>query len=54
MFFFKDGLCAEQIALNDYFSKGYKKEDIKEVLVYNQRKMAATPCFLCRQYLVEF
>lgn len=49
----KDGVCAEGSAFSNYFSNGYKKEDIEEIIVINNSDIIATPCFLCRQYISD-
>ena len=46
------GICAERNALYNAFTNGIKKEDIKEIHVAS--KNAVTPCFICRQALVDF
>ena len=46
------GICAERNALYNAFTNGIKKEDIKEVHVMS--KNGVTPCFICRQALVDF
>ena len=50
---FKSGLCAEQVAIGTAISEGYKKEDFKELHVMGSGKEICTPCFLCRELLVE-
>jgi len=51
---FKDGMCAEQVAIGTAISEGYKKGDFEELYLLGSSKHAITPCFLCRQVLVEF
>jgi len=51
---FKDGLCAEQVAIGAAISEGYKKGEFEELYLLGSSKHAITPCFLCRQVLVEF
>lgn len=51
---FKSGLCAEQVAIGSAISEGYSKPDFKELHVLGSGKECCTPCFLCRQILVEF
>ena len=50
----KTGLCAEQVAIGTAITEGEKKEDFKELHVLGSGKKCCTPCFLCRQLLVEF
>ena len=51
---FKDGMCAEQVAIGTAISAGYKKGDFDTLYLLGSSKHAITPCFLCRQVLVEF
>lgn len=46
------GICAERNALYSAFTNGIKNEDIKEIHVMS--KKGVTPCFICRQALVDF
>ena len=46
------GICAERNALYNAFTNGIKQEDIKEIHVMS--KKGVTPCFICRQALVDF
>lgn len=46
------GICAERNALYNAITNGIKKEDIKEIHVAS--KNGVTPCFICRQALVDF
>lgn len=52
---YKDGLCAEQVALNDFFTnRKNKKIKIKEINIMSSHKTQYIyPCFLCREYLFE-
>ena len=45
-------VCAERNALYNAFTCGVKNEDIKEIHVMS--KKGVTPCFICRQALVDF
>ncbi len=47
-------ICAERSAIVQAISSGYKKDDFKELYVMSDGKTAPTPCFVCRQVLVEF
>ena len=51
---FKDGLCAEQVAIGSAISDGYKEKDFKDLYVLGSSKHSITPCFLCRQVISEF
>ena len=51
---FKNGLCAEQVAVAAAVAEGYKKEDFDELHVMGSGNDFSYPCFLCRQLLVEF
>ena len=47
------GSCAERVALFSMISAGYKKGDVKEINVMTSSDKIGTPCFVCRQMLVE-
>ena len=51
---FKDGMCAEQVAIGTAIAEGYKEGEFKKLYLLGGSDHAITPCFLCRQYLVEF
>lgn len=51
---FKDGLCAEQVAIGTAIAEGYTKGDFESVYLLGDSSYSITPCFLCRQLLVEF
>jgi len=51
---FKDGLCAEQVAIGTAISNGYTKGDFDSIYLLGSSKHSVTPCFLCRQVLLEF
>lgn len=51
---FKDGMCAEQVAIGSAISDGYKEGDFDTLYLLGSSKKSITPCFLCRQLLVEF
>ena len=51
---FKDGMCAEQLAIGTAISEGYKEGEFDTLYLLGSSKHAITPCFLCRQVLVEF
>ena len=50
---FRDGLCAEQVAIGSAIAAGYTKGEFERVYLLGSAKHAITPCFLCRQYLIE-
>lgn len=47
------GTCAERTALYSMIAKGYKKGDIKEINVMVSSGSIGTPCFVCRQMIIE-
>ena len=51
---FKDGLCAEQVAIGTAITEGYSKGDFDSLYLLGSSKHQITPCFLCRQVLIEF
>lgn len=50
---FKDGMCAEQVAIGSAIAEGYTKGEFKKIYLLGSSKHSITPCFLCRQYIVE-
>lgn len=46
-------ICAERVALNNLYSKGYKKEDIKMMAICSSKDFYITPCGACRQVMLE-
>lgn len=48
------GICAERNALFQALANGYKKEDFQRIYLYNQSKNNITPCFICRQAMLEY
>lgn len=50
----KDGLCAEQVAIGSAVSDGYTNGDFDTLYLLGSSDYAITPCFLCRQVLLEF
>lgn len=50
---FKDGLCAEQVAIGSAISDGYTKGDFDSMYLLGSSSHHITPCFLCRQLLLE-
>lgn len=47
-------ICAERSAVVNAISHGYKKGDFKEIHIMNASEKIASPCFICRQVLIEF
>jgi len=46
-------ICAERNAIAAAVASGYKKGDFKEIYIMAEEGIA-TPCFACRQVLLEF
>ena len=46
-------ICAERNAIASAVAHGYKKNDFKELYVMLEKSMG-TPCFACRQVILEF
>lgn len=47
------GVCAERNAIFNAVTNGYKKNDFKEVHVMVGSGKIGTPCFVCRQMILE-
>jgi cytidine deaminase len=45
--------CAERSAVFSVYSKGYRKQDIKRILVLANSNEPVSPCGACRQVLIE-
>ena len=45
--------CAERTALFTAYTKGYRKEDIKEILITTEQEDFISPCGACRQVIRE-
>jgi len=45
--------CAERSALFTAYSQGYRKQDIKRILVYTDHDYFVSPCGACRQVMRE-
>lgn len=45
--------CAERTALFTAYTKGYRKDDIKEILITTEQNDFISPCGACRQVLRE-
>ncbi len=50
---YRAGACAERVALFSMLSAGYKKGDVKEINVMISNGKIGTPCFVCRQMIIE-
>ncbi len=48
------GICAERNALFQALAKGYQKDDFVRIHIYSKSKNNITPCFICRQALLEY
>ncbi len=48
------GICAERNALFSALANGYQKKDIKRIYLLNETEEKITPCFICRQALVDY
>jgi cytidine deaminase len=47
------GTCAERTALYSMIAAGYKKGDVREINVMVSSGKIGTPCFVCRQMIIE-
>lgn len=47
-------ICAERSAIVSAISNGYKKGDFKSINIMVSGNTVGTPCFICRQVIVEF
>jgi len=45
--------CAERTALFTAYTQGYRKEDIKEMVVTTEKDYLISPCGACRQVMSE-
>ena len=45
--------CAERSAVFSAYSQGYRKQDIKRILVLANSNEPVSPCGACRQVLIE-
>ena len=50
---YRAGACAERVALFSCIAAGYKKGDIKEINLMVSSGKISTPCFVCRQMILE-
>lgn len=47
-------ICAERNAIASCVAAGYKKGDIESIHILTDGEKIGTPCFSCRQVLLEF
>lgn len=47
-------ICAERNAIANAIAAGYKKNDFKEINIMVSNGRIGTPCFACRQVILEF
>lgn len=47
-------ICAERHAIGNAIASGYKKGDFKEIYIGFLNGNFGTPCFSCRQVILEF
>ena len=47
-------ICAERNAIAQGITKGYTKGDFKTLYLKGENNKEFYPCFICRQYMVEF
>lgn len=47
-------ICAERNAIHNAISNGYKRGDFKELNIMVNSEKISTPCFSCRQVMLEF
>jgi len=45
--------CAERTALFSAYTKGYRKEDIQEIVITTEQSQIISPCGACRQVMRE-
>lgn len=50
---YRAGACAERVALFSMLASGYKKGDVREINVMISGGNVGTPCFVCRQMILE-
>lgn len=50
---YRAGACAERVALFSMLAAGYKKGDVKEINLLLSSGEIGTPCFVCRQMILE-
>ena len=47
-------ICAERNAISNAIANGYKKGDFSKLYTYFENGKHGTPCFACRQVILEF
>lgn len=47
-------ICAERNAITTAISMGYKKGNFKSISIMVSGDKLSTPCFICRQLIIEF
>ena len=47
-------ICAERNAIHAAIANGYKKGDFKSINIMTRDEKPSTPCFACRQVMLEF
>lgn len=47
-------ICAERNAITKAIASGYKKGDFEKIYIMFGNGQFGTPCFSCRQFLVDF
>ena len=50
---YRAGACAERVALFSMLAGGYTKGDVKEINLMLSNGEIGTPCFVCRQMILE-
>lgn len=48
------GICSERNAIFSAITAGYKKDNFKRIYLLNKTENIITPCFICRQALVDY
>lgn len=48
------GICAERHAIGNAVANGYKKGDFEKLYIMFENGSFGTPCFSCRQVILEF
>lgn len=48
------GICAERCAIFSAMATGKRKDDFDKIYLLNQTKNIITPCFICRQALIDY
>ena len=48
------GICAERCAIYSAIANGYDKDDFKAIHLMAKKNSNITPCFICRQTLIDY